>query len=65
MQFAVALAYNDPEDLPALARAAEDSGFASVILSDHVLYPKNLATDYPYTSTGRPPWQSDSARRAE
>ena len=60
MEFAVALAYNDPEDLPALARAAEESGFASVILSDHLLYPTHLATDYPYTSTGRPPWEPET-----
>lgn len=60
MEFAVALAYNDPEQLPALARAAEEAGFGSVILSDHILYPEKLTTNYPYTSSGRPPWSPDT-----
>ncbi len=60
MDFAIALAYNDPEELPALAQAAEESGFAGVILSDHVLYPEKLETPYPYTAGGRPPWQPET-----
>jgi probable F420-dependent oxidoreductase len=60
MLFAVALAYNEPEELPALARAAEEAGFGSVILSDHLVYPETLATPYPYTRSALPPWQPDT-----
>ena len=60
MQFSIALAYNEPEDLPVLARTAEEAGFGSVILSDHLLYPENRQTPYPYTKDGRMPWQADT-----
>ena len=60
MQFSIALAYNNPEDLPALARAAEEAGFGSVILSDHLLYPEGRKTPYPYTKDGKMPWQADT-----
>lgn len=49
MKFCIALAYNDPLELPILARAAEEHGFAAVILSDHLVYPATLRTPYPYT----------------
>lgn len=60
MQFAIALAYNEPNELPRLARTAEESGFGGVILSDHLFYPANLASSYPYTATGRPPWEPET-----
>ena len=60
MQFSIALAYNQPEDLRVLALAAEEAGFGSVILSDHLLYPLDRKTPYPYTKDGRMPWQQDT-----
>jgi len=57
MKFCVALAYNAPGELPDLARAAEASGFEAALLSDHLIYPANLRTPYPYTPDGRPPWE--------
>ncbi|MGH0034003.1 MAG: TIGR03619 family F420-dependent LLM class oxidoreductase [Myxococcota bacterium] len=60
MKFCIALAYNDPRELVALARAAEAGGFEAVILSDHLVYPQTLATPYPYTSDGRPRWEPDT-----
>src|SRR5262249_21822493 len=38
----------------ALGRAAEEAGFGSVALSDHVVYPEKLESTYPYTPDGRP-----------
>ncbi len=61
MRFSIALAFNDAEDLPALARAAEEAGFGAVILSDHLVYPESLETPYPYTKDGRPPWRPETA----
>jgi probable F420-dependent oxidoreductase len=57
MKFCIALAYNDPRELPALARSAEAAGFEAVILSDHLVYPVALNTPYPYTKDGRPRWE--------
>jgi probable F420-dependent oxidoreductase len=60
MKFCIALAYNDPHELPALAIAAEKAGFEAVILSDHLVYPAKLETPYPYTQDGRPRWEPDT-----
>jgi len=30
------------------------------VVSDHLVYPKDLATPYPYTSTGKPRWEPSS-----
>ena len=60
MEFAIALAYNDPTEYAALARAADDAGFGAIILSDHIVYPGQLETPYPYTRSGRPRWKADT-----
>mgnify|MGYP001252831757 CR=1 FL=1 len=38
-----------------LARLAEQAGFDSVLAVDHVVYPDNYTTTYPYSPTGRLP----------
>ncbi|MCP4908129.1 MAG: TIGR03619 family F420-dependent LLM class oxidoreductase [bacterium] len=60
MEFCIAVAYNDPNHLCEIARAAEEAGFGGIIVSDHVVYPGNLETPYPYTSHGRPRWESQT-----
>jgi probable F420-dependent oxidoreductase len=60
VEFAVALAFSDPRQWPQLARAAEESGFGALLVSDHLLYPQLLETPYPYTSSGQPRWSSDT-----
>lgn len=60
MEFAIALAYNDPTEYAALARAADAAGFGAIILSDHIVYPEKLETPYPYTSSGRPRWDREA-----
>src|SRR5258708_38099933 len=45
----------DPEALRGLAQAAEDLGFDSVWLSDHVVIPEHIASSYPYSPDGRFP----------
>lgn len=61
MQFSIALAFNAPEQWVPLARAADEAGFHSVVVSDHLIYPETLRTPYPYTSSGQPRWQRDTA----
>jgi probable F420-dependent oxidoreductase len=38
-----------------LARLAEAAGFDSILAVDHVVYPDNYTTTYPYSATGRLP----------
>jgi probable F420-dependent oxidoreductase len=42
----------DPSALGALAQAAEDLGFDSVWLDDHVVIPETVTTSYPYRADG-------------
>jgi probable F420-dependent oxidoreductase len=45
----------DPGALGALAQAAEDLGFDSVWLSDHIVVPERIASSYPYSPDGQFP----------
>lgn len=60
MKFAIAIAYNDPAHLNPIARAAEESGFGAIVVSDHIIYPGRLETPYPYTKSGKPRWDADT-----
>ena len=60
MEFYIAVAYTDPNDLCEIARTAEAAGFGGIIVSDHLIYPGDLRTPYPYTSHGRPRWEVDT-----
>lgn len=42
-----------PENLVNVAGRAEDTGFDSVWLTDHIAVPREYAATYPYTSTGK------------
>lgn len=42
----------DPATVTALARAAEDLGFDSVWIADHVVFPRVLESRYPYSPDG-------------
>jgi probable F420-dependent oxidoreductase len=60
LEFCIAVAYNDPTHLTEIARTAEASGFGGIVVSDHLVYPGELETPYPYTHDGRPRWQADT-----
>jgi probable F420-dependent oxidoreductase len=60
MKFAIAVAYNDPTHLTEIARSAEAAGFGAIVLSDHLVYPGQLETPYPYTSNRMPRWKADA-----
>ena len=61
MRFAIALAFNSADQWVPLARAADGAGFDSVVVSDHLVYPGDLKSAYPYTDTGEPRWDSQTA----
>lgn len=54
MKFFNALMGAKPLDLITIAVAAEANGFDGVALSDHVVYPEDLKSEYPYTPDGKP-----------
>ena len=44
-----------PDNMATIAQKAEELGFDSIALGDHILVPKSISSDYPYTETGEFP----------
>lgn len=44
-----------------LATEAEDNGFDAVIAGDHVAYPENIPSDYAFSKTGEPPFDTTTS----
>src|SRR5205814_4947423 len=51
----------DPAALGALAQTAEELGFDSVWISDHVVVPQQISSAYPYSADGRFPTEPTKA----
>jgi len=59
MKFTLHFANNTFPDFASaarLAQLAEKAGFDSVLAVDHVVFPDNYDSTYPYAATGRLPW---------
>lgn len=54
MRFWQVASFSEPEQLPGIARAAEEAGFDGLLLSDHLFFPGRLESRYPYSEDGRP-----------
>jgi hypothetical protein len=54
MKFWQVVSFSEPEQLVEIARAAEEAGFHGVLLADHVFFPGNLRSRYPYSEDGKP-----------
>jgi alkanesulfonate monooxygenase SsuD/methylene tetrahydromethanopterin reductase-like flavin-dependent oxidoreductase (luciferase family) len=52
VRFTYAESMCDPLQLPALAAAAEQAGFASFTVPDSIAYPQRSSSEYPYTDDG-------------
>ena len=52
-------AYQPLDQLVPLARAAEEAGFRSLSIADHVVDLETVRTPYPYTPTGERRWTPD------
>src|SRR5687768_11696433 len=61
MKFWLGVAFAEPDDLFDLARAADESGWHGITVSDHIVYLRDLSTPYPYTPDGRPGWQPETS----
>jgi probable F420-dependent oxidoreductase len=57
MKFVVSFAFSSTGHLVDMARAADEAGFDSVAVSDHVVHPQNIKTPYPYTRDGKTRWE--------
>ncbi len=51
MDFGLLLGFSHWRDFPALAQAAEESGFRSVAMPDSLFYPQTTESEYPYNDT--------------
>lgn len=60
MKFTLSVALSPVEQLVALARTAEECGFASVALPDSLFYSEKVSADYPYTPDGARFWSAET-----
>ncbi|WP_329415976.1 TIGR03619 family F420-dependent LLM class oxidoreductase [Nocardia vinacea] len=60
MKFTVGIALSPLEQLPELAKTAEECGFSSIALPDSLFYMKSAAAKYPYTADGGRFWGPDT-----
>jgi len=54
VKFWQVVSFAEPEQLLGIARAAEEAGFHGLMVSDHLFFPGNLASKYPYSPDGKP-----------
>ena len=60
MKFWQSVTFSQPEELLDVARISEDVGFTGVFVSEHVFFPETLASKYPYTPNGAPPFTAET-----
>jgi probable F420-dependent oxidoreductase len=61
MRFGLSLSGVSPRHYPSLARQAEDLGFESIWVPDHLVFPETMPATYLYTQDGTPPIPSTTA----
>ena len=61
MKFWVATAWMEPTELIGLSRLLDDAGMHGLMVSDHLVYPRELESKYPYSphEDGRPIWEPE------
>jgi probable F420-dependent oxidoreductase len=58
MKFCASLAFTDTEDYVELAQVAEEHGWDTLVLSDHLVHPEKIEAKYPYREDGERPWEA-------
>ena len=61
MKFALPFFGLSPRHYARVGRAAEEHGFESVWMPEHLVFPSEMPPTYPYTETGMPPVTPDTA----
>ncbi len=60
MKFWQSVTFSQPDELLDVARISEEVGFTGVFVSEHVFFPATLASKYPYTPNGAPPFTAET-----
>lgn len=60
MKFTLGIALSPLEQLPELAKTAEECGFSAIALPDSLFYMKSQSAKYPYTADGSRFWSPDT-----
>ena len=58
MRFWCSLSFLDPDLWLDAARACDENGYHGILVADHLLFPVDLASEYPYSSDGAPGWDA-------
>lgn len=65
MQFGFSAPFRGPlataQSIKTIAQRAEALGYAVLSVSDHLVVPKNIAPNYPYSDTGEFAWSADGS----
>jgi probable F420-dependent oxidoreductase len=60
MRFWQSLSFTETDQLVPLAATCEELGFHGVFLSDHLVFPEEIRSAYPYSPDGRPPFDAET-----
>jgi probable F420-dependent oxidoreductase len=60
MKFTLSVALSPLDQLTALARTAEESGFSAIALPDSLFYSESVSAEYPYTPDGNRFWNAET-----
>ena len=63
MKFWCSTAFMSSGELPAVATMLDDAGYHGAMVSDHLIYPRDLKSPYPYSPhpDGRPIWEPETS----
>ena len=61
MQFWSGTAFMKTTEAVAVARMFDEAGYDGIVTSDHMIYPRELSSAYPDSTTGKPMWSPDTA----
>ena len=63
MKFWCATAFMESRELVQVARYLDDAGYYGITISDHLIYPRDLRSPYPYSPhpDGRPVWDPETS----
>ncbi|ROZ50041.1 TIGR03619 family F420-dependent LLM class oxidoreductase [Rhodococcus sp. WS3] len=60
MKFWTGTAFMNTAEMPSVAKMLDENGYHGVLVSDHLIFPRELKTRYPATESGVPYWQPDT-----
>jgi len=58
LKFCSSLFRVSADDYLTTARVADEYGWDTLLLSDHILHPETIQSKYPYTESGERPWEA-------